>query len=105
MSVYFFRERKGAGSGFRRAWLVTAVVLTAVWGCSRHEPVARIERLERGTALYREAIAEEQAGNLDEAIRLLKQLLADEPQIYSAHFQLATLLQDYAKDYVGAIHH
>ena len=105
MSVYFFRKRGVCGGGTFWAWLFAGVLLTAVWGCSRHEPVARIERQERGMALYREAIAEEQAGNLDGAIRLLKQLLASEPQIFSAHFQLATLLQDYAKDYVGAIHH
>ncbi|MBP5226433.1 MAG: LysM peptidoglycan-binding domain-containing protein [Kiritimatiellae bacterium] len=105
MSVYFFRKRGVCGGGTFCAWLFAGMLLTAVWGCSRHEPVARIERQERGMALYREAIAEEQAGNLDGAIRLLKQLLASEPQIFSAHFQLATLLQDYAKDYVGAIHH
>lgn len=67
--------------------------------------VSKAERDERGSALYRQAIAAEQSGDVKEAIRLLNNVLIDEPRSFSAHFQLATLLHDYEEDYVGAIYH
>jgi nucleoid-associated protein YgaU len=67
--------------------------------------IADTERAERGSALYRKAIAAEQAGDIDEAVRLFNKVLIEEPRSFSAHFQLATLLQDHVEDYFGAIYH
>jgi nucleoid-associated protein YgaU len=82
------------------------VVCVAVFGtgCGASD-TATAERGERGSALYRQAIAAEQSGDIKEAIRLLNKVLIDEPHSFSAHFQLATLLHDYEEDYVGAIYH
>ena len=46
-----------------------------------------------------------QAGRIDVAIKGFERVTLDEPRSYSAHFQLATLLQDSKKDYLGAINH
>jgi nucleoid-associated protein YgaU len=67
--------------------------------------LADAERNERGSALYRKAFAAEQAGDIKEAVRLFNKVLIDEPRSFSAHFQLATLLQDREEDYLGAIYH
>lgn len=74
-------------------------------GCGGKSDIAQAEQKERGSALYRQAFAAEQAGNLDEAIRLFNKVLIEEPHSFSAHFQLATLLHDHAEDYIGAIYH
>lgn len=79
-----------------------AVVLGA--GCGGSD-IAKAERGERGSALYRKAIAAEQSGDVKGAIDLLNKVLIDEPRSFSAHFQLATLLHDHEEDYVGAIYH
>lgn len=73
-------------------------------GCDKHG-IAAIENTERTSVLYRKAFTAEQSGNLDEAIQLYNRLLVEEPKSFSAHFQLATLLQDHAEDYIGAIYH
>jgi nucleoid-associated protein YgaU len=67
--------------------------------------IAEAERGERGSALYRKAFAAEQAGDIKEAVRLFNRVLVEEPRSFSAHFQLATLLQDHEEDYLGAIYH
>jgi len=73
-------------------------------GCGGTE-IADAERNERGSALYRKAIAAEQSGDIKEAVRLFNKVLIEEPRSFSAHFQLATLLQDHEEDYFGAIYH
>lgn len=80
-------------------------LMTVCFGCAKHETIALREAMERRSSLYRQAIAAEQAGNLEESVRLFHKVLLEEPKSFSAHFQLATLLQDYKKDYIGAIHH
>jgi nucleoid-associated protein YgaU len=67
--------------------------------------IAEAERGERNSSLYRKAFAAEQAGDTKEAVRLLNRVLVEEPRSFSAHFQLATLLQDSEEDYIGAIYH
>lgn len=74
-------------------------------GCSGDSGLAKDETNERGSALYRKAFAAEQSGDLKEAVRLFNKVLIEEPHSFSAHFQLATLLQDHEEDYVGAIYH
>jgi nucleoid-associated protein YgaU len=83
-------------------WVAGLAVLLA--GCGKVR-IAADERNERGSALYRKAFAAEQAGDLKEAVRLFNKVLVEEPRSFSAHFQLATLLQDHEEDYLGAIYH
>lgn len=78
--------------------------LTVLTGCG-NEDIAAAESSERGSALARQAAVAEQSGNPGEAILLLERSLLEEPKAFSAHFQLATLLQDHARDYMGAIYH
>ena len=73
-------------------------------GCGG-SPVAKEERSERDSVLYRKAFSAEQSGDIKEAIRLFNKVLLEEPHSFSAHFQLATLLQDHELDYFGAIYH
>lgn len=86
--------------------MLLALGLAAALGAGCGQPdVAKAERGERGSALYRKAIAAEQSGDVKGAIDLLNRVLLDEPRSFSAHFQLATLLHDHEEDYVGAIYH
>jgi len=89
-----------------RAFLFVAcgLVLVCGTGCLKSS-VGDDETSERNTTLYRQAFAAEQSGDIEEAIRLYNRVLIEEPKSFSAHFQLATLLQDHKEDYVGAIYH
>lgn len=82
----------------------TVIILLSA-GCDKEPLLPITERKERSNLLYRQALEAEQAGDLDQSITLLKKVVAEEPQAVSAHFQLAVLLQDHAKDYIGAIGH
>ncbi|HRT29538.1 MAG TPA: LysM peptidoglycan-binding domain-containing protein [Kiritimatiellia bacterium] len=90
----------------RRMWHTMLMMIfgALLIGCGG-PGIADVERAERGSALYRKAIAAEQSGDIDEAVRLFNKVLIEEPRSFSAHFQLATLLQDHAEDYFGAIYH
>jgi len=81
-----------------------ALALLLAAGCGRGG-ISEFEKTERGNALFSQAITTERSGDVDGAIRLYKQVMIDEPKAYSAHFMLATLLQDHAEDYIGAIYH
>ena len=74
-------------------------------GCERGKSVSDIERDERSSRLYKNAVEDFQAGRVDAAIKGFEQVVFEEPKAYSAHFQLATLLQDARKDYIAAIAH
>ena len=89
-------------SPLRIAGVVLAVGLA---GCDRNMSIAEIEAKERTSRLYTTAMEDLQAGRTDPAIRGFEHVLVQEPRNYSAHFQLATLLQDIKKDYIGAISH
>jgi len=86
-------------------YFVAACLLAFLTGCGGESRLAKEEQNERSSALYRQAFAAEQSGDLKEAIRLYNKVLIDEPRSFSAHFQLATLLHDHEEDYVGAIYH
>ena len=90
----------------RRMWHTMLMMIFVAWqaGCDG-TGIADAERSERGSALYRKAIAAEQSGDIKEAVRLFNKVLIEEPRSFSAHFQLATLLQDHEEDYFGAIYH
>ena len=60
---------------------------------------------ERADSIYRAAMADYGAGEIDKAVSGLERVIAATPSNSSARFQLACLLQDSRKDYLGAICH
>ena len=54
---------------------------------------------------YANATEDYQAGRYKEAIAGFERVLKSNPKDHLAHFQLATLLQDQEKDYLGALVH
>lgn len=85
---------------------VSAVILSAALaGCDRGPSFAQLEAQERQSRLYSNAMDDLQAGRVNAAIRGFEKVVVQEPKAYSAHFQLATLLQDVKRDYLGAIAH
>jgi LysM repeat protein len=91
----------------KTAYSIASVIVllgaTLTVGCSRSVKV--LDDQEGRSKLIQKARAEESAGNKDSAIRLYKEALEKNPGLIRAHLDLALLLQDYAKDYVGAIYH
>jgi nucleoid-associated protein YgaU len=85
--------------------LLLGVLAVVMCGCNKGPSLAEIEDRERASRLYTNAMDDLQAGRLDAAIKGFEHVVLQEPKSYSAHFQLATLLQDVRKDYVGAIVH
>lgn len=79
------------------------VVLCAVCGCS--EPVGSLDDRERADPLVALALETQEGGDLDEAVRLLQGAVDLAPGLARAHLDLAILLQEHSKDYVGAIYH
>ena len=82
-----------------------AGLLAVVCGCDRGPSLSEIEERERASRLYTNAMDDLQAGRMDAAIKGFERVVLQEPKSYSAHFQLATLLQDVRKDYIAAIAH
>jgi len=81
--------------------LLVGLMLTA--SCSRSVKV--LDDQESRTKLMQKAQAEENKGDNDSAIRLYKEILDKNPGLIRAHLDLALLLHQHAKDYVGAIYH
>ena len=78
--------------------------LLVATGCRQAE-VSASERADRASRNYSSAMAELQAGRIDSAIEAFQKVVRDEPSNGNAHFQLAALLEDVKKDYLGAIIH
>jgi hypothetical protein len=81
-----------------------AIFLALLAGCQR-ATVSEQDARDRESPLIRRALEREQIGDLDEAIQTYEEVLQESPKLVSAHFHLALLLQDYRKDYMGAIYH
>ncbi len=88
-----------------RLGVVAVAVALLACGCNKGLSLSEQEALERSTSLYKNAIDDLQAGRVDAAIKGFERVVFHEPKSYSAHFQLATLLQDVRKDYISAIAH
>ena len=58
---------------------------------------------DRAERLYKTAMADYSAGRIDAAVAGFEKTLRDNPGNSSARFQLASLLQDHRRDYLGAI--
>lgn len=80
-----------------------ALLMAATAGCPRGQMTKTSPSKASRTSIN--AMADLQAGRMDAAIEGFEKVTLDEPRNYAAHFQLATLLQDVKKDYVGAIAH
>jgi len=91
-----------AGFSLLCAALCGAGLLVA--GCRRSMPSAA-EQADRASRHYTAAMAELQAGRIDAAIKGFEDVIRAEPGNGNAHFQLAALLEDSKKDYLGAIVH
>ncbi len=80
------------------------VALTFV-GCNKDNSAANEEKQQRSQPLMEEAMRAEQEGATDTAITLYRRALRSDGTNAMAHFNLALLLHDRKKDYVGALYH
>lgn len=83
--------------------MMLAAAMTMLAACER--TMTSEELADRSSRLYASAMAELQSGNVDAAIRCFEEVVRSEPGNGNAHFQLAALLEDAKKDYLGAIAH
>ena len=82
-----------------------AVLAFMAAGCDKGSSLAEMNAQQQQSRLYANAMDDLQAGRVDAAIRGFERVVIEDPLSYEAHFQLATLLQDVKKDYIGAIAH
>lgn len=83
------------------AKLMMLMALVCLTACDR--VTRRDFRRERQTGLYRSAMADYKAGRLKQAIDGFRKVCQSDPANASARFQLACLLQDNGRDYLGAM--
>ena len=83
--------------------MMLAAAMTMLAACER--TMTSEELADRSSRLYASAMAELQSGNVDAAVRCFEEVVRSEPGNGNAHFQLAALLEDAKKDYLGAIAH
>ena len=88
----------------KRLSLIIMLGGTLLAGCQRSS-VSEQDSRDHESPLIRRALEREQVGDLDGAIATYEEVLQETPKLTSAHFHLALLLQDYRKDYMGAIYH
>ncbi|MCE9613661.1 MAG: LysM peptidoglycan-binding domain-containing protein [Lentisphaerae bacterium] len=88
-----------------RTRLAGAAVLGLVClsGCSRG--VAWLDKRDQELPLVQRAAARASEGDVEAAIRLYGKALEQDPDAARAHLDLAFLLHDHVRDYVGAIYH
>ncbi|MEG1788365.1 MAG: LysM peptidoglycan-binding domain-containing protein [Kiritimatiellia bacterium] len=86
------------------SWILACIGILVFCGCDR-ESVAERERSERSTALFTEAMAASARGDNISAETLYRELLLKDPTSASAHLNLALILHDLRKDYIGAVYH
>lgn len=80
-----------------------AAVLAAAAGCSRG--VAWLDQKDQSLPLVQRAAERVAEGDIESAVRLYRKALEQEPNAARAHLDLAFLLQEHRKDYIGAIYH
>jgi nucleoid-associated protein YgaU len=74
-----------------------------VIGCTRS--VGQKDAEEQANAMVQKAMRYVEQGDPDAAIEAYRDAIAQKPKMARAHFDLALLLQDHEKDFVGAIYH
>ena len=77
---------------------VLAVAVLGLYGCNQQVDT-------NNSSVRANAMEDYQAHRYDAAIAGFEHVLKNDPRDYLAHFQLAVLLQDERKDYLGAIVH
>lgn len=87
----------------RRCRWVILVALFLVAGCSKN--VGKTDAQERATASVKKAMRYVEQGDRDAAIDAYRVAIDRNPELARAHFDVALLLQDHKKDWVGAIYH
>lgn len=87
----------------RRACVPAVLVMLSLAGCSRG--VAWMDKQDQEMPLVQRAAARAAEGDVESAIRLYMKALDQVPGAARAHLDLAFLLQDTRKDYIGAIYH
>ena len=80
------------------AGALAVAFLCGLCGCSQSVDVPN-------SSLRRNAMEDYQAGRYDAAFAGFEHVLKNDPKDYLAHFQLAVLMQDERKDYLGALVH
>ena len=107
MPMMMTKKKKETKMTIRKGFIVPFCALAiAAGGCGRGElPLTEAEARERTSGTYAAAMDALQSGRIDDAVEGFRKVIRDEPRSHSAHFQLATLLQDAKKDYIGAIAH
>ena len=83
----------------RIAAALAAACLFCLCGCTREPDTPN------NSSVRANAMEDYQAGRIDAAIAGFEHVLKNDPKDYLAHFQLATLLQEQRKDYLGALVH
>lgn len=83
--------------------LILAAALAAACGCERTGAPAAPASAGREGAAYRNAMANYAAGRIDAAADGFRDAVKENPANADARFQLAVLLQDVRRDYIGAL--
>ncbi len=74
-------------------------------GCGEDDSVASREASQRDNPLMDQALNAEREGNVEGAITFYRKVLQEDGKNAMAHFNLALLLHDRKKDYIGAYYH
>lgn len=82
-----------------KAWAMLAA-LAGLTACDRS--ASRELRQERESSAYHSAMTDYKAGRIDQALAGFRKACKEDPGNGSARFQLACLLQDKVRDYLGA---
>lgn len=88
-----------------RYWLPAMFSLQLLFLCGCGDSVSDTESRERTDALFTEAVAAADRGDVAAARALYEEILTRDPTNGTVHLSLAMLLQDSSKDYIGAIYH
>lgn len=81
--------------------LFAAALLFAFAGCDGSTSAEY--RQERSDENYQRGVNEYRAGRIDEAVKYLSEAIRSSPANASARFQMAVILQEAKKDYLGAL--
>lgn len=82
-------------------FLLAAALFCAVTGCDGS--IGYEYRQERSDKSYQRGMDEYRAGRIDDAVKYLSEAVKSAPGNASARFQLAVILQESKKDYLGAL--
>ena len=85
--------------------LLPATVLAALLLTSCGTDVHSADEQELDSPMMKQALDRESEGDNDAALALYSKVLDSDPRLARAHLNMAFLLDDQKKDYVGAIYH